>query len=381
MVKGFVDIFLISGSKLDDSFPEGQFIIDGYHALFRFDRHGNGGGLLLYVREDILAKVLQSDFPAAESFCAEIILHKKRWLINCSYNPHKNNIRRHLEVVTKTLDSYYSKYENVIFLGDFNAGVLETPITSFCEPYNLKSVIKQSTCFKNPEKPSCIDLILTNRPKSFQSTCVIETGLSDFHRMTLSVLKMHFRKLPPKVITYRNFSNYDNANFINSLNDVLNEHEIQEHLLNDPDCFYKVCAEVLNRHAPQKKKYVRGNNKPFMNKTLSQAIMQRTKLRNKFLKDPTEHKISYTKQRNWCVSLLRKEKKEYFANLNEKDIIDNKKFRQTVKPFLSEKLKSREKITLVEKEELVSSESDVAQRFSQFFSNIVKNLDIYPNMW
>ena len=96
--------------------------------------------------------------------------------------------------------------------------------------------------------------------------------------------------------------------------------------------------------------------------------MQRTKLRNKFLKDSTENnKISYTKQRNWCVLLLRKEKKEYFANLNEKDIIDNKKFGQTVKPFLSEKLKSRGKITLGEKEELVSIESDVAQSFNQLF--------------
>ena len=72
---------------------------------------------------------------------------------------------------------------------------------------------------------------------------------------------------------------------------------------------------------------------------------------------------------------MRKEK-EYFANLNEKGIIDNKRFWQTVKPFLSEKLKSRENITLVEKEELVSSESDVAQLFNQFFSNLVKNLDI-----
>ena len=151
---------------------------------------------------------------------------------------------------------------------------------------------------------------------------------------------MHFRKLPPKVITYRNFSNYDNANFINSLNDVLNVHENQEHLLNGPDCFYK----VLNRHAPQKKKFVRGNNKSFINKTLSQAIMQRIKLRNKFLKDPTEHnKILYTKQRNWCASLLRKENKAYFANLNEKDIINNKKFWQTVKPFLSEKIKVKRK--------------------------------------
>ena len=76
---------------------------------------------------------------------------------------------------------------------------------------------------------------------------------------------------------------------------------------------------------------------------------------------------------------MRKEK-EYFANLNEKGIIDNKRFWQTVKPFLSEKLKSRENITLVEKEELVSSESDVAQLFNQFFSNLVKNLDI-PNFF
>ena len=73
---------------------------------------------------------------------------------------------------------------------------------------------------------------------------------------------------------------------------------------------------------------------------------------------------------------MKKKKKEYFSNLNEKDIIDNKTFWQTVKPFLSKKLKSREKINLVEQEELVSSEYDVAQRFNQLFSNTVKNLDI-----
>ena len=76
-----------------------------------------------------------------------------------------------------------------------------------------------------------------------------------------------------------------------------------------------------------------------------QRTKLRTKLRKKFLKDPSaSNKFSYTKQRNWCVSLLRKEKKKYFANLNEKDITDNKKFWQTIKPFLSEKTKSREKL-------------------------------------
>ena len=209
-------------------------------------------------------------------------------------------------------------------------GIEETTMKSFCESYNLTSLIKQPTCFKNPEKPSCIDLTLTNRPKSFQTTCVIETGLSDFHRMTVSVLKI----LPPRIISYRDFSNYHNANFINSLTEILFEGENTESFVKDPDCFYKVCTEVLNQHAPRKKKYVRGNNKRFMNKALSKAIMQRTKLRNKFLKDPSaENKFSYNKQRNWCISPLRKEKKKYFANLNKKDITDNKIFCQTIKPF------------------------------------------------
>ena len=163
---------------------------------------------------------------------------------------------------------------------------------SFCETYNLTNLIKQPTRFKNPGKPSCIDLVLTNRPKSFQTTCVIETGLSDFHRMTVSVLKMHFRKLPPRIISYRDFSNYHNTNFINSLTEILFEGENTESFVKDPDCFYKVCTEVLNQHAPRKKKYVRGNNKRFMNKALSKAIMQRTKLRNKFLKD-RQQKINF----------------------------------------------------------------------------------------
>ena len=146
-------------------------------------------------------------------------------MINYSYNPHENNIGSHLNIITKALDTYYDKYENVVFLGDFNAGIEETIMKSFCESYNLTNLIKQPTCFKNPKKASCIDLISTNRPKSFQSTCVIETGLSDFHRTTVSVLKMHFQKLSPRIISYRDFSNHDNANFINFLTEVLFEVE------------------------------------------------------------------------------------------------------------------------------------------------------------
>ena len=64
-----------------------------------------------------------------------------------------------------------------------------------------------------------------------------------------------------------------------------------------------------------------------MTKTFSKAIIQRTRFRNKLLKNLTDqNKLIYNKQRNFCVSLLRKQKKKYFAKLNEKDITDNRKF-------------------------------------------------------
>ena len=66
----------------------------------------------------------------------------------------------------------------------------------FCKSYSFNSLIKQATFSKNPGNPSCIDLILTSKPHSFQTKCVIETGFPHFHRMTVSVLKIDFRKLP-----------------------------------------------------------------------------------------------------------------------------------------------------------------------------------------
>ena len=89
----------------------------------------------------------------------------------------------------KDLDVLTSKYDNIILMGDFNAEPADTIVSDFCEIYNLKNIIREKTCFKNPNNPSCIELIIANRPKSFQNSMVIETGLSDFHIMCITVMK------------------------------------------------------------------------------------------------------------------------------------------------------------------------------------------------
>ena len=84
--------------------------------------------------------------------------------------------------VNKLFHVFYKRYENVIFMGYFNSEICEEPVKNFCSLYNIKNLIKHPTCFKTPDNPTCIDLILKHR--SFQNTSVIETGLSDFHRLT-----------------------------------------------------------------------------------------------------------------------------------------------------------------------------------------------------
>ena len=80
-IKGSIDIFMIPKTKLDDSFPQGQVLIEGFHSPFRFDRNKTEGGILLYAREDILAKVLSHDFPTAESFLSKLFFMKRSGLL------------------------------------------------------------------------------------------------------------------------------------------------------------------------------------------------------------------------------------------------------------------------------------------------------------
>ena len=79
-------------------------------------------------------------------------------------------------------------------MGDFNAEAANAPVSNFCEIYNLKNIIKEMTCFKNLNNPSCIDLIITNWAKSFSNSMVIEPALSDFHKMCITVVKTYYSK-------------------------------------------------------------------------------------------------------------------------------------------------------------------------------------------
>ena len=202
----------------------------------------------------------------------------------CSCNSDSNNIKNHLSALNVILDIYSSQYEHFIVMGDFNVEVENRDMEEFCKNYNLKSLIPVPTCYKSPKNSLYIDLILANSQRSFQSSCTIETGLSNFHRMTITIMKASFQKLKPKVIHYRNYKRFCNESYRNELVADFSKQNFEENSL---EKFLEVCNKVLDKHAPRKSKFVRGNHSPFMNRELWKAIITRTRLRNKFFKEKT----------------------------------------------------------------------------------------------
>ena len=105
--------------------------------------------------------------------------------------------------MSKNLSRYLDSYESITFLGDFNLTPEDKNLQHFADTFSLPHLINKPTYFKG--SPNCIDLIITNRKSYFKNTCVVVTGISDFHKLTAVSLKSQVLKAPPKIKTYRNY--------------------------------------------------------------------------------------------------------------------------------------------------------------------------------
>ena len=137
------------------------------------------------------------------------------------------------------------------------------------------------------------------------------------------------------------------------------------------DTSENLVLQNLDKIAPIKQKHNRGNQSPFINKNIHKAIMTRVRLRNRFLKEPTQMNIlAYKTQRNYCVSLMRQNKKQYHGSLNVNHTTDNKNYWRVVKPNFSNKILGTNRVILRDGGKIISNTEKVADAFNKFFVNI-----------
>ena len=259
----------------------------------------NGGGVIVYVRENIHSKLLSKHCfkDDIEGLFVEINFRKIKWILGGTYHPPSQPDQYFFDSLGKALD-VSCNYEKVVLVGDFNAKIEETCLGKFLFQYEMQSVNKEPICFKNAHNPSCIDFILTNSPGSFFKMEILFTGLSYFHELVISVFKTTFSKSKAKEIIYRDFKKFSEESFNEKLNlNLTNE------CVNNSSSFENIFLDTLNRHAPVKKKLLRANHAPYVTKTLQKAIMRRSNWQTKCFKTGTLKKF-------YCSRLYKKERKK-----------------------------------------------------------------------
>ena len=317
------EVLTISETKIDDSFPDVQFLIDGYQSPgnLRKDRNKYGGGLITYIKKGIPHKRLPKIEPKnLEVTCIEITFGKRKWGYVAVYRPPDENINTFFTDLTKCLEQMTNDYDHIIISGGININTKDKKATgyqvykNFLDTFNLKNLIKFDTCFtkrNDRHTSSSLDVFLTNSANSFFNSHAVTTGISDCHIPNWVITKATYKRSEPYQIHYRNYKHLY-QNFESFLNDIKNiDKNISFHEQQDPNEYYnkftKSFEDILNQHAPLKNKKVRGNDGGFANKVLRKAWYKRSRLRNIYNKNKSdENWQKFKKQRNIYTSLIRK---------------------------------------------------------------------------
>ena len=180
----------------------------------------------------------------------------------------------------------------------------------FMDSHQFKNLINSITCLKK-DSGCCIDLILTNKPNSFQFSNVYETSCSDHHLLIYTMMKLKFKKLLPQKIIYRDYSKFDSKCYVNDFEKNIPSNENNLEKLNVK------LKDIMSKHAPHKTKFIRGNNQAHVTKELRKEILTRSRLKNIYNKSKSEKDYTaYKRQRNRVVSINRRQKKLYFENIS-----------------------------------------------------------------
>ena len=162
----------------------------------------------------------------AETIRLELVIAKKKWCILFAYRPPDTNKITFFNEIYITLNEILGKYDNILPVGDLNTDELKTGsdssnhLSDVKDVFNLTNLVKKPTCFKSQDR-TLIDLMLTNRPRSFLKSQNFEIGLSDCHKLVVSILRATFKKLPREIITYRDQKRFNQDHFLRDLDSKL----------------------------------------------------------------------------------------------------------------------------------------------------------------
>ena len=332
----------------------------------------------IYINDNLphrLLKQFSGIYHGIDYLTFEIIVKSRKWYVSYLYRPPNVNESILCDLLNVLSDEFISNNNLYVAYGDLNCNWFKyNALSDLCEIYGMVNLIEQPTCFKG-DKPTLVDVFLTNRPKCFSGVCNTDLGTCDFHNCICVSSKMFAPSHSKHKITYRSMKHFSESAFQNDV-DSIPFHVCD--IFEDIDDVYwmhdKLFMSVLDKHAPVKTKTV-NTQVPYMNSTLRKAINQRNMWRSKHFRNRNDKQLrmKYVMWRNHVVKLHKNSIRNYFAHRCN-DNVGSKNFYKTIKPFLSTKqsLYSGSKIILKENDSIISDVSKVADIFNMYYESIAE---------
>ena len=317
-----LEVLAVNESKLDNTITDGEIHIPGY-VITRKDRNRHGGGVALYIKEDISFSVRHDLAPAQlETICLEINLpYNRSFLVSTWYRPPSANINL-FEDYAKFLEKCDNTNKQLLVLGDMNCDYFKNPPDSHTQKlqflssiYQLQQLISEPTRVTNMSA-TLIDLIFTNESHNISKSGVIHIGVSD-HSLIYAVRKFIPNKRGQIKKEVRNLKHFVKEDFIyDLLKPLLPPWEMVE-TINDPNLAWRVWEtnfnEVLNWHAPLRHQRVRQSSIPWLNSNIKNLMRKRDYHKKQSVKYNSEHHWRlYQSFRNNVNIQLRKSKSHYY---------------------------------------------------------------------
>ena len=381
---GLCDILGISETKIDDSFPQKQFYVENYR-VYRQDRNCKGGGVMLYIKENIPHRILK-DFSGSQErtdcITLEISTHRGKWIVVYVYKPPNVCDSAFTSHMGGLFDSLISKYSLSLFFGDMNKNLfLNNSLTDLCDVYGLSNLVNAPTCFK-AEIPTLIDVFLTDKRNSFTDVLNIDFGLSDFHNLVCVSARLHAPTKLKRKIKYRSMKNFCHESFNQDLFQTPLHHcELYDNIDDALCAFNDMYTVVLNRHAPMKSRTVT-NSAPHVNSVLRKARNQRNMWRSRHFKNRNNEffRAKYVYWRNKVVSLNRKSIKTYF-DVKCDGSCSGKNFFKVISPYLSDnKFKNGSEIILLESNNIITDPFQVSNIFNEFYKSLSEYKEVSDSL-
>lgn len=376
------DIITITETWIDDKYNQNVPPIPGYNYYSRPRKNKKGGGVAIYVRNDLQTSAINwSESVDQSSFESLFIqLNDSNTLVGVIYRPPDTDLdifnREYTEVLNKV-----SAKRKIILSGDFNINLLnseyhnetETFLESSLAHYLYPTITKPTRVCATTS--TLIDNIFVNNPNDDYLSGILVTDISDhlpvFYITRQNIARKKSQKY--KSISYRDMKDVNISNFVNTIEntvwdiplDCCNVNVAYDHFINKFICLY-------NKSFPTKCKKIKicTANKPWITNGILKSISRKNKLYKEWLKKKTDSLLSkYKNYKNKLTNLIRSSERLYYHEKLQQHKTDIKQTWKIINSILNKNNNQEYPKELKINGNLITNEYAVANKFNEYFVN------------